>query len=71
MNFDAFDDPMLKERNGRKPIYVNKHLARKFRDFCKMEQKEPHDVAEYLISLGMNSVTHYKDPTVSVDIEAL
>jgi hypothetical protein len=36
-----------------------------------MEQKEPHDVAEYLISLGMNSVTHYKDPTVSVDIEAL
>jgi hypothetical protein len=45
MNFDAFDDPILKERNGRKPIYVNKHLARKFRDFCKMEQKEPHDVA--------------------------
>jgi len=28
-------------------------------------------VAEYLISLGINSVTHYKDPTVSVDIEAL
>jgi protein involved in sex pheromone biosynthesis len=71
MNFDEFNDPIFEERNNRKPIYINKHLARKFIDFCKTEQKQPHDVAEYLISLGINSVTHYKDPTVSVDIEAL
>lgn len=71
MNLYEFDDPILKERNGRKPIYVNKHLAKKFKDFCKSEQKEPHKVAEYLISLGMNSVEHYEDPMVSVDIEAL
>ena len=71
MNFDEFNDPIYEERNGRKPIYINKYLAKKFIDFCQAEQKEPHDVAEYLISLGINSVTHYKDPTVSVDIEAL
>jgi hypothetical protein len=28
-------------------------------------------VAEYLISLGMNSVKYYEEPKVSVDIEAL
>jgi hypothetical protein len=27
MNLYEFDDRILKERNGRKPIYVNKHLA--------------------------------------------
>jgi len=66
-----FDDRILKERNGRKPIYVNKHLAKSFKEFCEEENKPPHKVAEYLISLGMNSVKHYKEPKVSVDIEAL
>ena len=71
MNLYEFDDPILKERNGRKPIYVNKHLAKSFKEFCEEENKPPHKVAEYLISLGMNSVKHYEDPKVSVDIEAL
>ena len=66
-----FDDRILNERNGRKPIYVNKHLAKSFKEFCEEENKPPHKVAEYLISLGMNSVKHYQDPKVSVDIEAL
>jgi protein involved in sex pheromone biosynthesis len=71
MNLYEFDDRILKERNGRKPIYVNKHLAKDFKDFCKTEKKSPHKVAEYLISLGMNSLKHYEKPKVSVDIEAL
>ena len=71
MNLYEFDDRILNERNGRKPIYVNKHLAKKFKDFCKSEQKEPAIVVEYLISLGMNSVKYYEEPKVSVDIEAL
>ena len=71
MNLYEFDDRILSERNGRKPIYVNKHLAKDFKEFCKSEQKQPHEVAEYLISLGMNSVQHYEDPKVSVDISAL
>ena len=66
-----FDDRILNERNGRKPIYVNKHLAISFKEFCEEENKPPHKVAEYLISLGMNSLKHYEDPKVSVDIEAL
>jgi protein involved in sex pheromone biosynthesis len=71
MNLYEFDDRILKERNGRKPVYINKHLAKKFKDFCKSEQKEPAKVVEYLISLGMNSVKHYDNPKVSVDISAL
>jgi protein involved in sex pheromone biosynthesis len=71
MNLYEFDDRILNERNGRKPVYINKHLAKKFKDFCESEQKEPHRVVEYLISLGMNSVKHYEEPKVSVDIEAL
>ena len=71
MNLYEFDDRILNERNGRKPVYINKHLAKKFKDFCESEQKSPHQVAEYLISLGMNSVKHYEKPKVSVDIEAL
>ncbi len=71
MNLYEFDDRILNERNGRKPIYVNKHLAKSFKEFCEEENKPPHKVAEYLISLGMNSVKHYKEPKVSFDIEAL
>jgi protein involved in sex pheromone biosynthesis len=71
MNLYEFDDRILNERNGRKPIYVNKHLVKDFKEFCKNENKKPHEVAEYLISLGMNSVKYYEKPKVSVDIEAL
>ena len=71
MNLYEFDDRIRSERNWRKPIYVNKHLAKKFKDFCESQQKSPHKVAEYLISLGMNSVKYYEEPKVSVDIEAL
>ena len=71
MNLYEFDDRILSERNGRKPIYVNKHLVKDFKEFCKNENKKPHEVAEYLISLGMNSVKYYEEPKVSVDIEAL
>ena len=66
-----FDDKILNERNGRKPIYVNNNLAKSFKEFCEEGNKPPHKVAEYLISLGMNSVKHYKEPKVSFDIEAL
>ena len=30
-----------------------------------------HKVAEYLISLGINTIEHYEDPKVLLDIEAL
>ncbi len=66
-----FDDRILNERNGRKPIYVNKHLAKNFKEFCEEQNKSPHKVAEYLISLGLNSVKYYEEPKGSVDIEAL
>ena len=71
MNLYQFDDRIFQERNGRKSVYINKHLAKKFKDFCESENKKPHEVAEYLLSLGMNSVKHYEDQKVSLDIQAL
>jgi len=71
MNLCEFNDPIFEERNGRKPIYINKHLAKRFVDFCNTENKHPHEVAEYLISLGINSVKYYEDQKVSLDIQAL
>ena len=71
MNLYDFSDRILKYRHGINPIYLNKHLSKEFNDFCKTEKKSPHKVAEYLISLGMNSLKHYEKPKVSVDIEAL
>jgi protein involved in sex pheromone biosynthesis len=71
MDLYQFDDRIFQERNGRKPVYINKHLAKKFKDFCESENKKPHEVAEYLLSLGMNSVKHYEDQKVSLDIQAL
>lgn len=71
MNLCEFEDQIFIERNGRKPVYINKHLANKFADFCENQKKDPHKVAEYLISLGINTIEHYEDPKVLLDIQAL
>jgi len=70
-NLQDFYDPVLDERNGRKPIYINKHLAKDFILFCAEVDKKPHKVAEYLISLGINSIKHNTDKKVQFDIKAL
>jgi hypothetical protein len=39
MNLYEFDDRILKERNGRKPIYVNKHLAKDLKTSVRVRRK--------------------------------
>jgi hypothetical protein len=68
MNLADFNDPILTERNGRKPVYMDRHLVKDFLVFCKDHNKDPHSVAEYLLKLGIHATQ--KD-NVCIDIDSL
>ena len=42
MNLADFDDPILEERNGRKPVYMDSVLVSDFIKFCRTANKDPH-----------------------------
>jgi|TARA_R110000824_G_scaffold25134_2_gene87843 hypothetical protein len=69
MNLSDFDDPIVNERNNNSALYINKHIARSLIDFADSTHKDPQMLAEYFLSLGINSVKHYKDQKVKFDIE--
>tara|TARA_R110000787_G_scaffold13872_1_gene43127 strand:- start:58 stop:264 length:207 start_codon:yes stop_codon:yes gene_type:complete len=68
MNLADFDDPILQERNGRKPVYIESVLVSEFIEFCRTEQKDPHSVAEYLLRLGIHTAA---EDDVRIDINNL
>jgi hypothetical protein len=68
MNLADFDDPILEERNGRKPVYMDSVLVSDFIKFCRTANKDPHSVAEYLLKLGIHTAN--KDD-VCIDINNL
>ena len=68
MNLADFDDPILRERNGRKAVYMDRDLVKNFLGFCKDHKKDPHSVAEYLLKLGIHATQ--KD-NVFIDIDNL
>jgi hypothetical protein len=68
MNLADFDDPILKERNGRKAVYMDRDLVKNFLGFCKDHKKDPHSVAEYLLKLGIHATQ--KD-NICIDIDSL
>ena len=39
MNLSDFDDPILSERNGRKPVYMDRFLVSEFIKFCRTQKK--------------------------------
>jgi len=49
-----FDDPIML-RNNRKPVWINRYLNEDLLKFAESQGKDPRDVAEYLISVGLNS----------------
>ena len=69
MNLSDFDDPIVNERNNNSALYINKYIARSLIDFAESTDKDPQMLAEYFLSLGINSVKHYKDQKVKFDIE--
>lgn len=69
MNLSDFDDPIVNERNNNSALYVNKYIARSLIDFAESMKKDPRQLAEYFLSLGINSAKHYKDQKVKFDVE--
>jgi len=71
MNLLDFDDPVANERSNNSAVYINKYIARSLINFAKSNKKDPQALAEYFLSLGINSVRHDKDQKVVFDIESL
>ena len=71
MNLFDFDDPIINERNNNSALYINKYIARYLVDFAKLNKKDPRVLAEYFLSLGINSAKYYKDQQVVFDIDSL
>tara|TARA_R110000796_G_scaffold245543_1_gene369836 strand:- start:650 stop:862 length:213 start_codon:yes stop_codon:yes gene_type:complete len=68
MNLSDFDDPILDERNGKKPVYVDSFLVSEFIKFCRTQKKDPRCVAEYLLKLGIHTAS---EDDVCIDIKNL
>ena len=71
MNLLDFDDPVANERNNNSAVYINKYIVRSLIDFAKLNKKDPRVLAEYFLSLGINSAKYYKDQQVVFDIDSL
>jgi hypothetical protein len=71
MNLSDFDDPIINERNNNSAVYINKYIVRSLIDFAKSNKKDPRVLAEYFLSLGINSAKYYKDQQVVFDIDSL
>ncbi|MDB2510122.1 hypothetical protein N9X32_06295 [Pseudomonadales bacterium] len=71
MNLLDFDDPVANERSNNSAVYINKYIVRSLIDFAKSNKKDPRVLAEYFLSLGINSAKYDKDQQVVFDIESL
>ncbi len=71
MNLLDFDETVENERNNNSDVYINKYIVRSLIDFAKSNKKDPRVLAEYFLSLGINSAKYYKDQQVVFDIDSL
>ena len=71
MKLSEFDDVIQKERNNNKPIYVNRYLVRNLFKFAHDCDKDPQQLAEYFLKVGINSAKHYKKQEITFDIDNL
>ena len=70
-NFFDFDDSIENERKNGQALYLNKYLVHSLKDFAKSTKKDPRVLAEYFLSLGINSAKHYEDQNIRFDIKNL
>ena len=70
-NFFDFDDSIENERKNGQALYLNKYLVYSLKDFAKSTKKDPRVLAEYFLSVGINSAKHYKDQKIRFDIKNL
>ena len=71
MNLLDFDDPVANERSNNSAVYINKYIVRSLIDFAKSNKKDPRVLAEYFLSLGINSAKYDKGQQVVFDIDSL
>ena len=71
INLLDFDYPVANERNNNSAVYINKYIVRSLIDFAKSNKKDPRVLAEYFLSLGINSAKYDKDQQVVFDIDSL
>lgn len=70
MSLLNFDDPIMKERNGKKAVWIDREIHKKLLSISQSKGKKPQTVAEYLLALGLS--TDMEKPTSIVfDIDAL
>jgi hypothetical protein len=70
--FDGIEDPILKERYGKKALWIDKDLFIKLNAFAKTKNKCPQNIAEYLLNLGVTTATNTNGPSnLYFDIEKL
>tara|TARA_B100001057_G_C22836813_1_gene945488 strand:- start:1300 stop:1527 length:228 start_codon:yes stop_codon:yes gene_type:complete len=66
-----FDDQIKEVQCNRKPVYINRFLAKCLKDFAKANDKDATAIAEYLINLGINSVENNIKECINFDIKNL
>ena len=65
----SFNDPILNERCGRKAIYISKEIFDKLNALSLELKKDRSALADYFMSLGVNTTTHCPEQSVVFDIE--
>ena len=65
-----FDDPIA-IRNNRKPVWVNRHLVADLNRLAKSKNKDPLQIAEYILSVGINGSRQSKENNIIFDIDNL
>jgi len=56
--FDGFDDPIFRERNGKKALWIDRTLHTKLFEYAEKKNKNPQTIAEYLLNLAFYSATN-------------
>jgi hypothetical protein len=64
-------DPIFIERNGKEKLWINKDLVQQLRKCAYDNHKDPIEVAEYFLRLGVNTVDHKLDDKIKFDVESL
>lgn len=65
------NDKIFKERNGRKAVWIDRELVSKIEAYAKKHSKCPQRLAEYILSLGVNTIEHYPQKHIEFDVDSL
>ncbi|QDP51742.1 MAG: hypothetical protein GOVbin1578_5 [Prokaryotic dsDNA virus sp.] len=70
-DFFNFDDKIMRDRCGKKAVYVSVDLYKKLKYLAKTNKINKHKLAEYFVSMGTNTAMHNPQQSVKFDITKL